>query len=65
MSQFSKVSNLYFLINAFLSTIKPISITAGKPVILVPLMCVTFFSMVKDAYEDWQRHKRDHKENSS
>ena len=56
MSQFSKIANLYFLINAFLSTIKPISITAGKPVILVPLMCVIFFSMVKDAYEDWQRH---------
>ena len=63
MSQFSKISNVYFLINAGLSTIKMISITAGKPIMLIPLTSVVLFSMGKDAFEDYNRHKNDNKEN--
>jgi hypothetical protein len=44
---------VYFLINAFLSTISAISITAGKPVMLIPLTTVVVFSMIKDAFEDY------------
>lgn len=65
MSQFSKIANVYFLINAGLSTIKAISITAGKPVMLIPLTTVVVFSMIKDAFEDYNRHKNDDKENKS
>lgn len=65
MSQFSKIANVYFLINAGLSTITAISITAGKPVMLIPLTTVIVFSMIKDAFEDYNRHKNDDKENKS
>jgi phospholipid-translocating ATPase len=63
MSQFSKISNVYFLINAFMSTIKMISITAGKPIMLIPLTTCIGWSMIKDAFEDYNRHKNDNKEN--
>jgi phospholipid-transporting ATPase len=65
MSQFKKIANVYFLVNAFLSTIESISITAGKPVMLIPLSTVIIFSMMKDAYEDYRRHKNDEKENET
>lgn len=51
-TQFSKASNLYFLLIAYMQTIKRISISGGKSVMSLPLGAVVLASMVKDAYED-------------
>ena len=56
-TQFSKAQNVYFAIIAYLQTIKSISISAGKSVMSLPLSVIVFISMVKDAFEDYQRHK--------
>jgi 4-hydroxybenzoate polyprenyltransferase len=42
-----------------------ISITGGKPVMLLPLGFVIFISMIKDISEDYKRHRSDRKENLS
>jgi hypothetical protein len=44
--------------------IKPISDSNGKPQLAVPLSIVVGVSMVKDAYEDYQRAKQDKTENN-
>ncbi len=36
-----------------------ISISAGKPVMLMPLTFVILVSMIKDIFEDYKRHKSD------
>lgn len=61
--QFSKMANVFYVIIAFLQVIPLISITAGKPVMLLPLTFVIFVSMIKDISEDYKRHKSDRKEN--
>jgi phospholipid-transporting ATPase len=43
--------------------IPSISISNGKPAMLLPLMFVIGVSMVKDIFEDSKRHKSDHQEN--
>jgi len=40
-----------------------ISISAGKPVMLMPLTFVILVSMIKDIFEDYKRHKSDKLEN--
>lgn len=40
-----------------------ISISAGKPVMLMPLAFVILVSMIKDIFEDFKRHKSDKLEN--
>jgi len=42
-----------------------ISITSGKPVMLIPLSFVIIVSMIKDISEDYKRHRSDKKENQS
>ena len=42
-----------------------ISITGGKPIMLLPLTFVISVSMIKDISEDYKRHKSDRKENMS
>jgi len=63
--QFSKASNLYFLIIMFLQTIKSISISNGKPAMALPLTVVVIVSMIKDAFEDYKRAQADKKENTA
>lgn len=63
--QFSKLANLYFLLVLALQVIKPISMSAGKPNILVPLFVVVGISAVKDLLEDLKRKKVDKLENES
>ena len=63
INQFKKAANVYFLIIAFMQTIRSISISNGKPVMAVPLTFVVILSMMKDAYEDYKRHKSDRGEN--
>ncbi len=40
-----------------------ISISGGKPVMLLPLFFVIGVSMIKDIFEDYKRHKSDRTEN--
>jgi phospholipid-transporting ATPase len=61
--QFSKMANVYFLIISIMQCINIISISGGKPVMLMPLSFVIVISMIKDIFEDYKRHKSDHLEN--
>jgi magnesium-transporting ATPase (P-type) len=45
--------------------VEPISISGGKPVMAAPLSAVVAASMIKDAFEDYKRHKNDNKENET
>lgn len=63
VEQFSKLANVYFLIISFMQMIPIISISAGKPVMLMPLAFVIAVSMIKDIFEDFKRHKSDKSEN--
>ena len=62
--QFSKMSNIYFIIIAILQCFPEISNADGKPIILMPLCVVIFVNSVKDFYEDWKRKKSDDEENN-
>jgi phospholipid-transporting ATPase len=61
--QFSKLANVYFLFITFMQMIPVISISGGKPAMLVPLTFVIVVCMIKDIFEDYKRHKSDYKEN--
>lgn len=41
-----------------------ISISDGKPAMLIPLTFVILVSMIKDVFEDYKRHSSDKKENN-
>jgi ribosomal protein S15P/S13E len=43
---------------------QPISDSEGKPVLGLPLGFVVLISMIKDIYEDIQRHRQDNDENN-
>lgn len=62
--QFSKLANIYFLLIAILQVIPDISNTGGQPLQLVPLCFILAVSMIKDAFEDYKRHKADYEENN-
>lgn len=59
----SRPANFYFLCIAVLQSINAISISQGKPTILVPLIFVLVVSGIKDAFEDSKRHAADREEN--
>lgn len=63
--QFSKIANLYFLIMMCFQMIPQISISQGRPTILLPLGFVVLVSMIKDIIEDSKRHASDNRENAS
>lgn len=56
-----KLPNLYFVFLTILEII-PI-IGSGVPSLLLPLSFVVSVSMLKDAFEDYQRYKSDDEEN--
>ena len=62
--QFSKMSNIYFIIIAILQCFPEISNADGKPIILLPLCVVILVNSIKDFYEDWKRKKSDDEENN-
>ena len=62
--QFSKMTNIYFIIIAILQCFPEISNSDGKPIILMPLLIVTLINSIKDFYEDWKRKKSDDDENN-
>jgi hypothetical protein len=55
---------VYFAIITVMQCIEPISITGGRPSMLMPLSIMICLSMIKDAYEDWKRHLEDAKTNN-
>jgi phospholipid-transporting ATPase len=59
------MANVFYVIIAFLQVMPLISITSGKPVMLIPLSFVIIVSMIKDISEDYKRHRSDKKENQS
>ncbi len=59
------MANVFYVIIAFLQVMPLISITGGKPVMLIPLSFVIIVSMIKDISEDYKRHRSDKKENQS
>lgn len=61
--QYSKASNVYFLVIMCMQMVKVISISDGQPAMLPPMIFVIFTSMIKDGYEDWKRHRDDRAEN--
>jgi phospholipid-transporting ATPase len=62
--QFTKPANIYFLIIAILQVIPSISLSGSMPTTAIPLAIVVIANMVKDAIEDYNRHRSDEKENS-
>lgn len=64
IEQFSKMANIYFLIVAVLQSINSISISGGKPLILIPLLFVIFINGLKNFFEDYKRKKSDTEENN-
>jgi len=62
--QFTKMSNIYFIIIAILQCFPEISNANGKPIILMPLCIVVIINSIKDFYEDWKRKKSDDEENN-
>ena len=62
--QFSKASNIYFLILICLQFVKAITITDRFPTILPTLITVVAVSALKDFLEDYKRWKSDKEENS-
>lgn len=65
IQQFKKASNVYFVVIMMMQMINVISISGGNPAMLPPLAIVVAVSMLKDAYEDYNRHKKDDEENDS
>ena len=64
VEQFSKMSNVYFLIIAIFQCIKEISNADGRPIIMIPLLIVVVVNGVKDFWEDLKRKKSDDDENN-
>ncbi|ANQ11113.1 Phospholipid-transporting ATPase [Plasmodium coatneyi] len=62
--QFHKISNIYFLIIGILQLVPEFTATNRLPTILFPLTIVLVANAIKDAYEDWNRHKTDKIENN-
>lgn len=50
---------VYFLLIAVLQMIPSISVTGGSPTILLPLSVVILAVMIKDAYEEYYRYRKD------
>ncbi len=54
---------MYFFVIMCMQMIPIISISNGKPAMLLPLLFVIGVSMIKDIFEDSKRHKSDKLEN--
>jgi len=63
LEQFSKPANLYFLLLMALQMTPQVTVTGQIPTISLPLASVILMNALKDALEDWRRHKSDREEN--
>ncbi|XP_068659083.1 phospholipid-transporting ATPase 1-like isoform X1 [Aristolochia californica] len=61
--QFHRVAYIYFLIIAILNQLPQLAVF-GRAASILPLAFVLSVTAIKDAYEDWRRHKSDRIENS-
>ncbi|CAL5196503.1 unnamed protein product [Lathyrus oleraceus] len=61
--QFHRVAYVYFLIIAILNQLPQLAVF-GRGASLLPLTIVLLVTAVKDAYEDWRRHRSDKVENN-
>ena len=64
LRQMKRAANIYFLFISILQCIKAVSITKGVPTTALPLAFVLFVTAVKDAIEDFNRHRADATENN-
>ncbi|KAL2641929.1 hypothetical protein R1flu_009516 [Riccia fluitans] len=60
--QFHRIAYIYFLIIVVLNQIPQLAVF-GRTASLFPLVFVLVITAVKDAYEDWGRHRSDRTEN--
>eukprot|EP00442_Polarella_glacialis_P051630 CAMPEP_0115145912 /NCGR_PEP_ID=MMETSP0227-20121206/62399_1 /TAXON_ID=89957 /ORGANISM="Polarella glacialis, Strain CCMP 1383" /LENGTH=1121 /DNA_ID=CAMNT_0002555523 /DNA_START=1 /DNA_END=3366 /DNA_ORIENTATION=- len=63
LEQFSKPANCYFLFLSILQLLPKVTTTGGVPTILLPVTFIVLLNALKDALEDWRRHKSDREEN--
>ncbi|XP_054815958.1 phospholipid-transporting ATPase 1-like [Prosopis cineraria] len=61
--QFHRVAYIYFLVIAILNQLPQLAVF-GRGVSVMPLAFVLLVTAVKDAFEDWRRHRSDKVENS-
>ncbi|KAK7283961.1 hypothetical protein RIF29_13711 [Crotalaria pallida] len=61
--QFHRVAYIYFLIIAVLNQLPQLAVF-GRGVSILPLAFVLLVTAVKDAFEDWRRHRSDKVENN-
>jgi len=61
--QFHNRANCYFLVIAMMQMIPSISITSGRPLLLLPVSFVLSVSAIRDLFEDLQRKAADRAEN--
>ncbi|SBS86795.1 P-type ATPase, putative [Plasmodium ovale curtisi] len=61
--QLLRLGNLYFLSISMLQLIPEITDSKGMPTYLIPLVFILVVAMIKEFFEDWQRHKSDNEEN--
>ncbi|KDP39499.1 hypothetical protein JCGZ_04163 [Jatropha curcas] len=61
--QFHRVAYIYFLVIAILNQLPQLAVF-GRGVSILPLAFVLLVTAVKDAYEDWRRHRSDRIENN-
>ncbi|WVZ26569.1 hypothetical protein V8G54_005113 [Vigna mungo] len=61
--QFHRVAYIYFLAIAILNQLPQLAVF-GRGVSIMPLAIVLLVTAVKDAFEDWRRHKSDKIENN-
>ena len=61
----AKLANIYFVILTVMQMVPEISISNGNPAMLPPLLLIIFLAMLKDAWEDYKRHKADTIDNTA
>ncbi|XP_023550415.1 phospholipid-transporting ATPase 1-like isoform X1 [Cucurbita pepo subsp. pepo] len=61
--QFHRIAYIYFLVIAVLNQLPQLAVF-GRTVSILPLAFVLLVTAVKDAYEDWRRHRSDKIENN-
>ncbi|GAV84815.1 E1-E2_ATPase domain-containing protein/HAD domain-containing protein [Cephalotus follicularis] len=61
--QFHRVAYIYFLVIAVLNQLPQLAVF-GRGASVLPLALVLLVTAVKDAYEDWRRHRSDKIENN-
>ena len=64
VAQFSKLANIYFLFVSILQLIPGLSPT-GQYTTVLPLCLFVALAMLREAYDDYHRHKQDRVENNS